>query len=139
MSVNFSSRFKRSEVKSSAHFEKRKLGRIVSKLSLVDRLGILEELDDEDESMIQRKLRNLDRQDSGLSTVSTLSDVTNISDTETTEAELSDSLLGGTKVCTMYILKIYMWHKSDVWIKEVLAINFFKDTFSCRVYYLTQI
>ena len=30
-------RFRRSEVTSSCHFEKRKLGRVVSKLSLVDR------------------------------------------------------------------------------------------------------
>ena len=74
---------------SSAHFEKRKLGRIVSKLSLVDRLEILEELDDDGEEdsedmMIQRRVRNLDRQDSGLSTVSNAS----VNDSETDSVEL---------------------------------------------------
>ena len=82
-------RFKRSEVTSSDHFEKRKLGRIVSKLSLIDRLEILEELDDDGEEdtediMIQRKVRNLDRQDSGLSTVSNVS----VNDSETDSVEL---------------------------------------------------
>ena len=47
-------RFRRSEVTSSDHFEQRKLGRIVSKLSLVDRLEILEERDDDDDDDIER-------------------------------------------------------------------------------------
>ena len=55
-------RFRRSEVTSSDHFEKRKLGRIVSKLSLVrDRLEILEERDDDDDDM--------EREDSGVEMV----------------------------------------------------------------------
>ena len=56
-------RFRRSEVTSSDHFEKRKLGRIVSKLSLVrDRLEILEERDDDDDD-------DMEREDSGVEMV----------------------------------------------------------------------
>ena len=57
-------RFRRSEVTSSDHFEKRKLGRIVSKLSLVrDRLEILEERDDDDDD------DDMEREDSGVEMV----------------------------------------------------------------------
>ena len=60
--------FRLSARKSSDHFEKRKLGRVVSKLSLVDQLGILEEVEDdlnpEDEKL---KTSKLEHQDSGIS------------------------------------------------------------------------
>ena len=70
-------RFRRSEVCSSDHFEKRKLGRIVSKLSLVDRLEILEERDDdgdhgEDGEDDHHGSAGLSRQDSGVSIVSSV-------------------------------------------------------------------
>ena len=48
-------RFRRSEVASFDHFEKRKLGRIVTRLSLVDRLEILEERDDDDDEDMETK------------------------------------------------------------------------------------
>ena len=72
-------RFKRSPVNSSAHFEKRKLGRIVSKLSIVDKLEILEELDDDDDEDVADNMKtnmwsSLVRKDSGLSSVSTVSE-----------------------------------------------------------------
>ena len=57
-------RFRRSEVTSSDHFEQRKLGRIVSKLSLVDRLEILEERDDDDDDD-----DDMERGDSGVEMV----------------------------------------------------------------------
>ena len=74
----FQHHFQRSPVKSSAHFEKRKLGRIVSKLSIVDKLEILEELDDDDGEEVTDNLKtnmwsSLSRKDSGLSSVSTVS------------------------------------------------------------------
>ena len=63
--------FRLSARKSSDHFEKRKLGRVVSKLSLVDKLEILEEDEDdvnsEDEKM---KTFKLEHQDSGISVLS---------------------------------------------------------------------
>ena len=63
--------FRLSARKSSDHFEKRKLGRVVSKLSLVDKLEILEEDEDdvnsEDEKM---KTFKLEHQDSGISFLS---------------------------------------------------------------------
>lgn len=63
--------FRLSARKSSDHFEKRKLGRVVSKLSLVDQLGILEEVEDdlntEDEKV---KTSKLEHQDSGISVLS---------------------------------------------------------------------
>ena len=69
-------RFRRSEVTSSDHFEKRKLGRIVSKLSLVDRLEILEEREDHDDEEEDTEMirGGLSRQDSGVSNVSTDTD-----------------------------------------------------------------
>ena len=63
--------FRLSARKSSDHFEKRKLGRVVSRLSLVDQLGILEEVEDdlntEDEKV---KTAKLEHQDSGISVLS---------------------------------------------------------------------
>ena len=63
--------FRLSARKSSDHFEKRKLGRVVSKLSLVDQLEILEEVEDdlntEDEKV---KTSKLEHQDSGISVLS---------------------------------------------------------------------
>ena len=63
--------FRLSARKSSDHFEKRKLGRVVSKLSLVDQLDILEEVEDdlntEDEKV---KTSKLEHQDSGISVLS---------------------------------------------------------------------
>ena len=63
--------FRLSARKSSDHFEKRELGRVVSKLSLVDQLEILEEVEDdlntEDEKV---KTSKLEHQDSGISVLS---------------------------------------------------------------------
>ena len=63
--------FRLSARKSSDHFEKRKLGRVVSRLSLVDQLEILEEVEDdlstEDEKL---KTSKLEHQDSGISVLS---------------------------------------------------------------------
>ena len=83
-------RFRRSEVTSSDHFEKRKLGRIVSKLSLVDRLEILEEREDHDEEEGEME-RGLSRQDSGLSNVST-----DTTDTEHEKVSSSVSMAGNS-------------------------------------------
>ena len=63
--------FRLSARKSSDHFEKRKLGRVASKLSLLDQLEILEEVEDdlntEDEKV---KTSKLEHQDSGISVLS---------------------------------------------------------------------
>ena len=63
--------FRLSARKSSDHFEKRKLGRVASKLSLVEGLEILEEVEDdlgtEDEKV---KTSKLEHQDSGISVLS---------------------------------------------------------------------
>ena len=84
-------RFRRSEVTSSDHFEKRKLGRIVSKLSLVDRLEILEEREDDNDELEMSK--SLSRQDSGLSIVSSVS-----TDTDHDKVSTSSVSIAGNSV-----------------------------------------
>ena len=63
--------FKLSARKSSDHFEKRKLGRVVSKLSLVDTMEILEE-DEDDVTLEEEKMKasKLEHQDSGICVLS---------------------------------------------------------------------
>ena len=64
--------FRLSARKSSDHFEKRKLGRVVSRLSLVDQLGILEEVEDDLSTTEDEKVKTskLEHQDSGISVLS---------------------------------------------------------------------
>ena len=65
--------FRLSPRKSSDHFEKRKLGRVASKLSLVDQLEILEEVEDDlntEDEKEKVKTSKLEHQDSGISVLS---------------------------------------------------------------------
>ena len=63
--------FRLSARKSSDYFEKRKLGRVVSKLSLVDKLEVLEEDEDDFNSDDEkRRTFKLEHQDSGISVLS---------------------------------------------------------------------
>ena len=63
--------FRLSARRSSDHFEKRKLGRVVSKLSVVDKLEILEEAEDDFNSEDEkRRSLKLEHQDSGISVLS---------------------------------------------------------------------